>query len=146
MVKNTKAMSQIVTTVILVVLVLVAIGIVWGVISNLVGDSADDIDAGAKCLAIVVDATAVVNTTLDDYSVTITRAAGGDEIDGVVATIFSDTENGGLQDLESTISELETETITDVVGVEDANRIEITPFFNDASGNPSYCGTTEFIF
>ena len=145
MVKNTKAMSQIVTTVILVVLVLVAIGIVWGVISNLVGDSAEDIDAGANCLAIVINAEGVINTSLVDYNVTIARTAGGGDIDGVVVTLFSETENSGLKDLGSTIGELETETHS-VLGVANANKIEITPYFSDASGNPNYCSTTEFTF
>ena len=146
MVKNTKAMSQIVTTVILVVLVLVAIGIVWGVISNLVGDSADDIDSGAKCLPIVIDATAVANTSTTAYDVTITRTAGGSEISGVVVNLFNDTTNSGLLDLDSTIGELETETMNVEAALLNANKIEVTPYFTDASGNPSYCGTTDFNF
>jgi len=146
MVKNTKAMSQIVTTVILVVLVLVAIGIVWGVINNLIGGAEDDISGGAECLNINIRATGVVLASGVLYDVTITRTAGGGDIDGVKATLFSDTANGGLQDLSSTIGELETETIADVTGVADANKVEITPYFNDASGDPSYCGTAEFTF
>ncbi|MFC1710940.1 archaellin/type IV pilin N-terminal domain-containing protein, partial [Nanoarchaeota archaeon] len=95
-VKNSKAMSQIVTTVILVVLVLVAIAIVWAVINNLVGGGAEEVDLGAKCLSVDVAATAVISTTGTSYNVTLQRGAGGDPIGGVKLVFFSDTENSDV--------------------------------------------------
>jgi len=57
--KNTKGLSTVVTTLIIILLVLVAIGIIWGVVNNLLGKSSGTIEISTKCLDVNVKATKV---------------------------------------------------------------------------------------
>ena len=148
MVRNKKAMSQIVTTVILVVLVLVAIGIVWGVISNLIGDSSDDIDIGAKCLGITVNAVAVNNTATTDYDVTLERNSESGDIGGVKVVLSSDSNSSAVLDAGVALTPLQKQRISfATTGLEGANSAKITVFFVDGSGNENLCPvSTEYTF
>ena len=54
MIKNKKGLSEIVTTVIIVLLVLVAVGILWAVVGNMLQGNVDTIDSdkGLYCTRI----------------------------------------------------------------------------------------------
>ena len=60
--RDKRGMSLIVTTLIIVVLVLVSIGIVWVVVRSIIEGGTEQIDYNTKCLEINLRATAVVNT------------------------------------------------------------------------------------
>ena len=138
-----RGLDAVVTTIIMILLVLVAIGIIWVVVRNVVQQGSEQIDINSKCLAIDLRAVSVVPTVgqAGNYSVTLRRGAGGDVIGGVKVAIFNDTANGGVVEFGDALDQLETSTQT-VVGVTGANKIEYTAYFVDASGNPSVCSQT----
>ena len=147
--RNNKGLSDIVATLIIILLVIVAAGIIWVVVRNVVQSGAESVELGQKCFevnleyfGVEVEDPAVDNTT---YSVTLKRLAGGDEIAGVKVTLFNGTENYGPVDFGS-MNELVTKTESVSAGILNANRIEYTPFFTDSAGEEVFCQTRERIF
>jgi len=146
--KNKRGLSAIVATLIIILLVLVAVGIIWVVVRNLIQEGVEQIDISTKCLAIDLRAESVELTTgeTESYDVTL-RLAGGETIDGVKITLFNETTNSGVLDFGETMSPLDIKTKTIVAGITDANRLEYTVYFLDDSGNEAFCSqTTPFTF
>jgi len=139
-----KGLSAVVTTLIIILLVLVAVGGIWIVVSNFIDTGTEQIDLSSKCRAVDLSAVSVASTGGTGYDVTLKRGAGGDTIEGVKLNIFNSTDNSGVKEFGSSIAELETRT-QPVVGVENANRMEYTAFFLDASGAEQLCSTTRTL-
>ena len=98
MINNKKGLSAIVATLMIILLVLIAVGIIWVVVRNVVESGTQNIDIGAKCLEVDVRATAVSPTN----QVTLERGAGGiniDEANGGVVIVFTDGLNSESFDL-----------------------------------------------
>jgi len=139
-----QGLSAVITTLIIILLVLVAVGIIWVVVRNLLQEGAEQIDISAKCLAVDMTAVSVIPVTNEsgNYSVALRRGAGGEVIGGVKLTLFNSTGNSGVIDLGSALNELETKTQKVATGVTNANRMEYTAFFTDASGTEQLCTQT----
>ena len=58
MIKQKKGLSTVVTTLIIILLVLVAVGIIWIVVRGVIEGGTKEIDYGVKCLKTDVRATA----------------------------------------------------------------------------------------
>ena len=152
MINNKKGLSMIVSTLIVILLVLVAIGIIWTVVRNVVNEGTETIDISTKCLDVTVEATAV---TCDgtDCAVTLERSAGGEEIDGVMLafTDITGTSNIIWEYNTTKIAPLEIIQVTSANGVDTTlttvNNVEVSVFFTDASGNDQLCsGSTSYAF
>ncbi len=140
--RNKRGLSAVVTTLIIIILVFVAIGIIWVVIRDVFEGGAADIELSSKCLDIDVSATAVVNTSDINYIVTLKRGAGGDVIDGVKIVLLNDTGSSNVITEPGDIEQLRTVTKT-IIGVVDSNKVETTVYFTDASGNDKPCPQTD---
>lgn len=146
--ENKRGLSAIVATLIIILLVLVAVGIIWVVVRNLIQEGSEQIDISTKCIAIDLRAVSVapVADEAGNYSVTL-RLAGGEIIDGVKIALFNDATNSGVLDGFEDLDVLETRTETIVAGITDANKLEFTVYFTDASGNEALCSqTNSFTF
>ena len=147
--KNNKGLSTIVTMLIIILLALVAVGIIWGVVGNLLDKNKGNIESATKCLDVDIVATKVVNNTLTNYSVTLQRTSTGDTIDGVKLVFYSDVGNTGVLDFDVAPTPLQTitrsvETIIDGDGgLPNANKVAVTPYFLDESGNQKLCPVTK---
>lgn len=142
---DNRGLSDVVTTLIIVLLVLVAIGIIWVVVRNVIQQGSEQIDISGKCLAVDLTALAMTPVASEDgnYSVTIKRNAGGDAISGVKVTLFNATNaNSGPIEFGSAIDELETTTQKVEAKILVANKLEYTAYFVDASGNQQLCSQT----
>jgi len=146
MINNKKGLSTIVTTLILILLVLVAVGVIWIVVKNIIDTGSEDVDVGAKCLSVDVKATAVACTGTT-CAVTLSRKAGGDDIGGV-KLVFGNASSGTASttptDISGNIAPLITVTQTgvDTAGVADSDFVGVTVYFADSSGNEKLCSTT----
>jgi len=141
--KQHKALSTVVTSLIIILLVLVAVGIIWVVVRNVIETGTADIDVNVKCLEVDVRATAVVNTTADGetYDVTLTRKAGGDEIGGVKVVFFNDTRNSEVIDISEKIEPLQTVTKSSGdTDIPNANKVDVTVYF-EVDGEDKLCKT-----
>ena len=148
--KNKKGLSDIVTTLIIILLVLIAIGVIWTVVSNLLDNSTSKIEQANRCLDVNIQATKVIETTPGFYNVTLERSSTGESEVGAKIQVLSNTGaseviNFGdgimLGPLEIKTSEIEAE-------IENATSVRVTPYFVDENTNKeTLCSTTtEFQF
>ncbi len=143
--KNTRGLSTIVATLIIILLTLVAVGIVWVAIKSVLQSGADTIEITAKCTAVSLTATGVnETTTLGTYAVTLHRGSDSEGDLGVKVNVFNSTANSGVKNwgVVGDLDALGTET-KDVIGVTSATKIEYTAYFVDDSGNDVPCSPTQ---
>ncbi len=146
--ENKKGLSTIVVTLMIILLVIVAVGIVWVVVRNFIGSGTESIEISAKCLEVDIKATAVVNTAGTTYDVTLARTASGEAIEGVKIVFFNAADNASsVVDVPGNIAPLITVTKSVDGQIVDSNKVEVTPYFKDASGNEKPClQTSSFSF
>lgn len=141
MINDKKGLSEVVTTLIIILLVLVAIGIVWVVVNNVLQSGTEQTEISAKCLLIDIKATAV-NCAAGNCAVTYKRNAGGDDVDGIII-ILSNGVASVQRDIPGNIAALATNTTTVAETLTpDPNKAEVAAYFIDDSGNQQLCGTT----
>ena len=146
--KNKRGLSLVITTLIIILLVLVAIGIIWVVIRGIIEGGVEQVGISTKCLDIDVRATAV-DCAGGDCNVTLTRKSGGEDIAGV-KLIFSEAggETNFVHPVPGNIATLASKTETDIsTGLTTPNKIEVAVYFEDDSGNEQLCTIiTKFSF
>lgn len=139
---NKKGLSTIVATLIIILLVLVAAGIIWVVVRNVVQEGTDQIGNSQRCFQNEVEIIKVSNSSLV-YNVTISKDTGNDEIAGVRLVFVSDDgESSEIHDVEGTLGPLETKTVQVTLENSDPERIEAVVYFLDDAGNNQFCGIT----
>ena len=140
---NKKGLSQVVTTVIFVSLALIAIGIVWAVINNLVQEGAEGADIQNKCLSIQLEIESVTcDDNTADCAILINRKAGGGVIDGIRAVITDGTTTESL-DTDGDLISLGTATHTvpkgAIVLATDVTKASISAYFKSDAGENQVC-------
>lgn len=139
MIKNKRGLSAVIATLLIVVLVLVAIGIVWGVVKNILtsGTQQTSFQFGSLFLNLKLQKVKVDSVT-GDISVTVQRDVGEGELTGV-AFIISDGVNSAIVKKTTSMQELGSSTFTitsselgDVSFVKD---IQIAPILGTSSGD-----------
>lgn len=150
MIKDKKGLSTIVTTLIIILLVLVAIGIVWVVVRGVVEEGTGQIDIKVKCIDVNVKATAVTCTAANSCDVTLTRGAGGGAIGGAILVFYDGTTATATPyDAVGNIAALSSTTLT---GIDSGlttipNKVEVTTYFIDDAGQSQLCSqATTFSF
>ena len=154
---NRRGLSTIVITLIIVLLSMVAVGLVWYVVNNLLQSGTEGVETSAKCLNVnlVVKQAACVNgTTNKTCNVTLSRTGTEDEELGGIKIIFADSvaevASSSLIDVSGNVAQLVGKKISVDSLIANANTInllEITPYFTDESGNQKLCSqTTTFEF
>jgi hypothetical protein len=138
-----KGLSAVVTTLIIILLVLVAVGIVWVVVRNVVETGTGQLDLNAKCLAVKLDAVSVEQIGFDGteatYRIKLHRDAGGEAIGGVKISLHNDTDSSGVLDFGQSIDALDTVYSDIDTATTNATKLEYTAYFVDASGNEQAC-------
>ena len=146
--ENKRGLSAIVATLIIILLVLVAVGIIWVVVRNLIQEGAEQVDIGTKCMAVDIRAVSVVPVVgeAESYSVTLRRTAGGEVLGGIKIVLFNDTANSGVlnkfNETATLLGELDTRTEIVAAGITNANKLEYTVYFTDESGTEALCSQT----
>lgn len=94
MLNNKRAMSAVVTTVIMVGLVIVAVGIVWAVVMNIIEGEAEDIDYSQQCIGINMNIESL-DCNGASCTVELKRALGSktDAIGGIGITVKNSTKS-----------------------------------------------------
>ncbi|MEA3414239.1 MAG: hypothetical protein U9Q99_01810 [Nanoarchaeota archaeon] len=143
--KNTKGLSMIVTTLILVLLVLVAVGILWGPIKNLLGNTTDKFGNNAICLDLSLKPIKIQNASgAGNYTVTIERTATGiDENIGAMVVLYNDESNSQTITLTSMFGKLDTLTESIETDFNSTNEIKVIPYFLDDVGTKQICSNYE---
>ena len=138
---NNKGLSQVVTTVVFISLALIAIGIVWAVVSGVVEGEAENTGIQNQCLAVSLTIDRVA-CDADECDVQISRGAGGGEIDGLRVTLSNGISSESVDQLNSldalgtTTVQVTSGTITDLTTV---NNAKIAAYVVDSSGDITLC-------
>jgi len=152
MMKNNKGLSTVVTTLIIVLLVLAAIGLIWGPIKSLLSNSTSSLDQ-TKCfnLNIGVTKASLVNTTTDQYLITIKRSDTGSGVESAGAKLifYNDTQSSSTIDFSDDVTGGGMFTSPQVYTAEvngtvtNATKIEVIPYYIDENtGNKQVCSTS----
>jgi len=151
--ENKRGLSDIVVTLIIVLLSMVAIGVVWVVVNNLIQSGTAGVETSAKCLNVNLEVKKVNCTdgsTNQICDVTLSRTGTESDALGGVKLIFqnktAEVSSSSLIDISGNIEPLVGKKATGIdslianaVGV---NAIEVTPYFKDDSGNEQLCSQT----
>jgi uncharacterized membrane protein YqiK len=151
--KNKRGLSDIVITLIIVLLSLVAVGVVWFVVNNLIQSGSQGVEISAKCLNVrleIKQASCIDGTTNKICNVTLSRTGTESDAIGGVKMVFKDTieemSSSSLIDVPGNIEPLIGKRVTDIDSLiakeYDVNLVEITAYFKDNSGNEQLCSQT----
>ncbi len=141
--KNRRGLSTIVTTLIIILLVLIATAIIWSVVDNLLSKNTEAMGTSAMCMEVSIRATTIVNNSLTNYSVTLSRTSSGPDEFFYAKLVFSnDTDSSNPLDFSIGLKPLYSKKENIESGILDANKLEITPYYKDESGKTYLCPTT----
>lgn len=138
-------MSPVIATLLIVLLVFVALGIIWIVVRNVIQGGVEQIELAQKCRSINLEAKKIEgDPTGTSYDITLTYGGTGDEIAGVKITLFNTTDdtNSDLLDFTDNMKPLETRTMTGISldnAVIAADQIEMTAYFENEAGGEDLC-------
>lgn len=138
MIDNKKGVSMIVSTMIIILLVIVAVGIIWFVARGIFEGGGEQLSLSSKCLAVDMKASGAC-TAAGVCNVTVERRAGGDAFGGFKMVVASAT-NNSIVDNAGNVAPLERETASDFVsGVTDPTKIDVVVYFKDDAGAEQLC-------
>lgn len=145
--KNKRGLSTIVATLIIILLVLVAVGIIWVVVRNLVQQGTEQIDISSKCFDTEIRAVKVTNVS-NLYTVTVSRGASNQEIGGIkLIFVDSNGESNFVQDVPGDIGALATINVNvTVTGLADPNKVQTVVYFLDEQGEERLCTPLDYSF
>ncbi|MCW8965491.1 MAG: hypothetical protein OQK82_02205 [Candidatus Pacearchaeota archaeon] len=131
---KSRGMSQIITTVIMIGIVLVAVGLVWIVIQNIIGEGLQDVSLGSLKISMNIES---VKVTDDGIDVRVKRNSGEANLVGL-NFIVSNGKDTEVFEVETNMKELATQTFSlDYIGLVD--RVEVAPVLaNDEGKEKTY--------
>lgn len=149
MIRDKKGLSEVVTTLIIILLVLVAIGIVWVVVSGILQSGAGQTEINAKCLQVDIKATAVnCDNSSANWTCNVTykrNTAGGDVLGGVVI-VLNNGQSSSQKQVSGDMAALATVTqnfVTDLpITAAKPNKAEIAAYYLDASNKQQTCSAS----
>lgn len=131
--KNKKGLSDIVATLIIILLVIVAAGIIWGVVRNVVQQGADQIEAGQRCFSISLEIENAIKDGDDgNYSIRVWNK-GTEIIEGIKIAISNNTANTQPTIISEFNNLAPAGRITSIISsnpkILNATKVEAIPFF-----------------
>lgn len=148
--KNKKGLSDIVVTLIIIVLSLVAVGVVWAVVNNLLKNGGAGIDINSKCLGVnlqITQANCSAGTTDKICDVQVSRSGTTSDSLGGVKLVFMNQTAGITSpaaidvsgDIPAVVGSRLTGKDTGIANANGIDTVQITPYFKDTSGNVQLC-------
>jgi len=143
--KNKKGMSTVIATLLIIILVLVAVGIIWVVLKNVINSGTNQVTIVEKCIQTDIAVTSVTNISTV-YSVVLSRQSGiDDKIDGVRIVFLNET-TSLIKDFSGNIDMLDTVTKTADVSLQHPNEVNVAAYFLDKEGNKQFCQSSKLNF
>ena len=151
--KEKKGISDILVTMIVLLLTIGGIITVSIVVTNIVKGQTGNVELSTKCINVNVDVTKVICTdgTIDRLcTVTFSRTGSEDSPIGGVKVVFRNSASGKSSpalidvpgNIEHLVGKIQADIDTGMAIADDANRIEVTAYFEDESGNEQLCSQT----
>ena len=150
--KNKKGVSDIIITLIIILVSMTAIIVVWVVVSNLINSNTDTVGTTSKCLGVdleVTKANCSNGETNKICDITIKRTGTESSEIGGAKLVFRNTNTGDSSELitlsgniEALVGKKATGLNTGIANDIGPNQIELTVFFTDDLGNEELCQQT----
>ncbi len=141
MINNKRGLSIVISTLIIILLVLVAIGIIWVVVQGIVESGGSQVEAKAKCMGVDIKINSVGLCPANSAScnVIVERGVGGGDIDGVRVMVTDGaitlTGDGAALDVFGTA----TISATGSALGGDATTAKVAAFVYDSNGEEVVC-------
>jgi len=136
---NKKGISDVVTTVLIVLLSLVAVAIVWSFLSPLITKSGTQIAQTQACLSASLEVSGCKLTGTNVYNVTVKRSAGSADVRSI-GLIFARADGStNVTEQTSAPDELETRLYPGVSPGFNAINVAVAAGIADAKGVIGYC-------
>lgn len=136
--RGKKGLSGVITTLILILISLVAIGIIWVVIANMISEQSEQVNIDSFTIKLKIEQ---VLTNGNQTNITINRGVGAGEVDGI-KVIISDGTTPSSFDINSPIYELDTNTYTlEYGGI--IKSVSVAPLFSTSSGEMKMGSSSE---
>lgn len=143
---NKKGMSDVVTTVLIVLLSLIAVTLVWTFLSPLILKSGADITRSQACMSVNLEVTGCkINSTGTQgvYNVTVKRSAGAASLSAIKLIFAKADGTTNSSDQNSSLpGELDVKFYQSNVGV-DYKNVVAAAGISDAKGITSYCNPSQ---
>jgi len=134
--KNRRGLSAVVTTLIIILLALVAIGTIWIVVSNLISEGTD-ISLEQFTLDLSIKSAYVDAADLDNVKVRVRRSVGAGEITGIRFIFFNGVDSIAISK-ETSLTELGEETFSftpvELGDINEGDSVSVAPVFETDSG------------
>ena len=134
---NKKGLSNVITTLILIVVALVAVGIVWVVVNNIISEGSEQISLGAFTISLEIK-NAQINAD-NSVSLNVERNAGRGDI-AKIKFIFENETDSNIVEKEIALQELEKRNFvftSSEISVINPTKVSIAPVFKSESGKES---------
>ena len=144
--RGKKGLSQIVTTILIILIILVAIGIIWGIVYNVIIKGTNSISLGQFTLDLKI-VSAKVNYSTGIAEVKVVRNTGEGELKSIKFIVEDDLNSDVFEVDASTFKELATRTFfldlttSDILDLENVKKISIAPVYIEYGGSSG--GSTE---
>src|SRR3989344_3645332 len=137
-VRNQRGLSAIIVTLILILLSIVAVGIVWVVVTNILKSNTENVSSGVGQLSLNLELQNVLIRDTGEIDVIVKRNAGEGDLSGI-NFIVSDGKNSDVIEKPETLNELETKTFTitsaDLNNAAFVKEVSIAPVSGGKAGN-----------
>ncbi len=137
-----KGLSTVVTTLIIILLVLVAIGIIWVVIANVISQGSEQISIDKFTTNLKIK-NANVDNSNNSIDVDVKRNAGKGDLEGL-KFIFNDGANSEISDQDNInlveLGERRFNFVLNNLNVDNVQTVSIAPIFKSGSGEKIYGG------
>lgn len=139
--KDVKGLSNVIVTLIMIVLVLIAVGLIWTAVQSNIESGTEQIEVSAKCLKVDIKATKLECGGTNICNVTVFRNVGGEDLAGIKLSLTNAAGDVNyIHDIPGNIAPLDRKTELSVsTGLTDVSTVEIAPYFLDASGVEQLC-------
>ena len=149
---NNRGISNIISTLIFVLLTIVLIGIVWVLVNNIVSNSSKQAANSAQCLNTQIQVTAAqCNYGGTSCNITVQRSTGSDTVNGIQVVVSNSsgqsaagtipTDNNTFQTLQSVVGYFNL-TATPVVNV---TTVQAVIYFASANGQKQICPSADAV-
>ncbi len=149
MLNNKRGLSTVVTTLIIILLVLVAIGIIWIVVRGVIEQGAQQVDVSSKCPFLDITITEAQAlwcgnaTGSNACNATLVRSAGGDEEGVFYRIVVNNGSKTCKYDEQTDMTPLEESSkwraYEDNCEITNANKLTVTPFMMNSENIPQLC-------
>ena len=131
---NKRGLSQIILTVIMITLVLIATGIIWTVIQNIISESTEDISLARFTINVDIQSAKIEG---GNVIVGVLRNIGKGDLTGI-KFVFFDGKNSESVERKVLLGELESRSFTFILNelnISEVETVSIAPIYKSSSGN-----------